>query len=399
MGTSMKVVVISNALYHHQIPFSLEMENLVGIGNFYFIATSPPGEEQLKLGYQDGNREYPFVITTYNHDNQEEIVNLVEDADLVIWGGAPHLIALSMVKKRIKQNKIIFRYSERIFKKGMWRAFTPARIAYMLFLHTRFRKKPIYMLCASAYLPYELDLFKAYPNKMFRWGYFPPLIEYDIKQLMEKKQNSVIKLLWVGRFIDWKHPEVVLEVCRLLMNEGFIFHCDIIGRGKLEGLLRTKIDEYKLSEYVSICGAMSPEKVRGKMEEANILLSTSDFHEGWGAVINEAMNSGCTVIASHAIGSVPILIKHRINGMVYKNGDTIDLYHKIIELILNEKLQYHIGIAAYSTIVDKWNATVAASSLISLFDSISSNNSITSFKKDGPCSKTEVISQRNYYKF
>jgi hypothetical protein len=37
---------------------------------------------------------------------------------------------------------------------------------------------------------------------------------------------------------------------------------------------------------------MPPEEVRVHMEQSNIYLFTSDFGEGWGAVLNEAMNSG-----------------------------------------------------------------------------------------------------------
>ncbi len=50
-------------------------------------------------------------------------------------------------------------------------------------------------------------------------------------------------------------------------------------------------------------GAMSPDKVRAYMERADVFLFTSDFNEGWGAVLNESMNSGCAVVASHAMVS------------------------------------------------------------------------------------------------
>lgn len=50
---------------------------------------------------------------------------------------------------------------------------------------------------------------------------------------------------------------------------------------------------------------MKASEVRSYMEKADIYLFTSDFNEGWGAVLNESMNSGCAVVASHAIGSVP----------------------------------------------------------------------------------------------
>ena len=47
------------------------------------------------------------------------------------------------------------------------------------------------------------------------------------------------------------------------------------------------------------------------MEESEIYLVTSDRKEGWGAVVNEAMNSGCAVVADHMIGAAPWMIRQR----------------------------------------------------------------------------------------
>ena len=76
-----------------------------------------------------------------------------------------------------------------------------------------------------------------------------------------------------------------------------------------------------VEDCVEMLGAMSPDEVRAYMERADVFLFTSDFNEGWGAVLNESMNSGCAVVASHAIGSVPFLIKDGVNGLIYENGN------------------------------------------------------------------------------
>ena len=83
----------------------------------------------------------------------------------------------------------------------------------------------------------------------------------------------------------------------------------------------------------AMLGAMPPEEVRRHMEKADIYLFTSDFNEGWGAVLNESMNSGCAVVASHAIGSVPFLIKNGENGLIYENGNQLDLEKQVLRLL------------------------------------------------------------------
>ena len=38
-----------------------------------------------------------------------------------------------------------------------------------------------------------------------------------------------------------------------------------------------------------------------------------------GAVANESMSQGCVLVGSDAIGSIPFLVKHRQNGLVFRS--------------------------------------------------------------------------------
>ncbi|NLX74757.1 MAG: glycosyltransferase family 4 protein [Synergistaceae bacterium] len=84
-------------------------------------------------------------------------------------------------------------------------------------------------------------------------------------------------------------------------------------------------------------------QVREEMEKANIFLFTSDRQEGWGAVLNESMKSGCAVVGSKTIGSVPFLINHEENGLIYSNDDIEDLYFNVEKLLKNEELRKKYG--------------------------------------------------------
>lgn len=69
------------------------------------------------------------------------------------------------------------------------------------------------------------------------------------------------------------------------------------------------------------------------MEESEIYLVTSDRKEGWGAVVNEAMNSGCAVVADHMIGAAPWMIRQRENGILYHDGCEQQLQEYVAELL------------------------------------------------------------------
>ena len=388
----MKITFFSNFLNHHQLPFCKEMYECIG-EDFRFVATEPVPEERLNMGYHDMSTQYPFALNTYSSKKAyEEAVKLGNESDVVIIGSAPKLF----IENRIKANKLTFYYMERVFKKGRHRILNPKTLSYLLLNHSRHRNKNLYMLCASAYTSADFSLVGAYKNKAYKWGYFPEVKKHDLNELMSiKKQNKIPKLLWVGRLLSFKHPDDLIKLGKALRENGYKFSLDIIGAGPMEFQLKNMIKESNLQNEVKLLGSMKPEEVREHMEKANIFLFTSDFNEGWGAVLNEAMNSGCGIVASHAIGSVPFLLKNKTNGLIYKNGDINHLYQNVEYLLDNEEERYQMGINAYKTLHDSWNAEEAAKRFIKLSQGLLNGN-VPVFK-DGPCSIAENISQKYKY--
>ena len=130
---------------------------------------------------------------------------------------------------------------------------------------------------------------------------------------------------------------------------------------------------------------MSPEQVREKMEKADIYLFTSDRNEGWGAVLNESMNSACAVVANKEIGSVPYLIKDGENGLIYNRKKRGDIVKKVLKLIEDKDLKTKLQNNAYKTLITTWNAESAADRLLDLIDCINSGKP-TKYE-EGPCSR------------
>ena len=187
--------------------------------------------------------------------------------------------------------------------------------------------------------------------------------------------------------MDWKHPDDVLTLAKRLKCEGRKFHISIVGDGEMKNELESMREAYGLSEYITFLGSVSVEKVREYMEKASIYLFTSDKKEGWGAVLNEAMNSGCAVVASDAAGSTPYLMKNGENGMVYHSGNMEELYQSVVKLLDSPKLCSSLGVKAYETIVNDWNAENAATCLIRLAEQLLSDEKKSIGEAMGPCSQ------------
>lgn len=377
----MKIVFLSNFLNHHQLPLALELNRLTDNG-FVFIATTLVPQERLALGYYDMNKTYPFVIRAYeNLQEEQKAKKIILDADVVIMGSAPE----EFLQQRIEQNKLIFRYSERIYKRGYIYACSFKGRKTIKTFHVHPKEKPIYMLCASVFTAGDYALHGAYKDKCFKWGYFPEVKGYNLNNLLNlKKQHKQIKLLWVGRLISLKHPEMAIQLADKLKQKGYDFSLDIIGDGPLKDSLQQQIQKKDLTNNVHLLGVMPPEEVRKHMEQAKVFLFTSDYREGWGAVLNEAMNSACAVVASDAIGAAGFLIENGKNGLVFKNKNKYSLYQQVKKVLDNDVYREELGRNAYFTLKELWNPQVAATRLLQLIAALQKGQR-TPFE-EGPCS-------------
>ncbi len=378
----MKIVFASNYFNHHQSSLCDALNRYTD--GFRFIATSEMRQERRALGY--GAEQLPdFVLQAHlSEQDQAEAAEQMKNADAVIMGSAPE----RMIFFRKRKNGLIFRYLERPLRKGKEPLKYLPRLARWHFKSPL--SKQIYLLCASAYTAGDYAAFGLFHRKAYKWGYFTETKRYDNPELF-MQQKSCTKILWVARFLPLKHPEMILEVARRLKADGFRFEMDLIGRGELETAIRQKISDYDLRDCVHLLGPMKPEQVRLHMESAGIFLATSDKREGWGAVVNEAMNSGCAVVASHAMGSVPYLIEHEKNGLIFQSENINMLYGMVKDLLEHPEKQAVLGRNAYETITTLWNADVAAQRLINLSEHILAGEKYPDLYQTGPCSRAEIL--------
>lgn len=386
----MKFVFVSNYLTHHQIPFCEDMYRLNN-GEFEFIETQPMEEERISMKW-NSEFKYPYIRKVYD---SYELQKIVDESDILIIGTVADRVSF---EKRMNINALTFIYSERRAKKSDLQLFSYKARTFVKKKYGAYFLKNMYLLCAGGFTALDYQTLGAFKGKCLKWGYFPEVKYYDIDKLMERKSNNAPSILWAGRLIKWKHPEASIIVAERLRNTGYLFQMNIIGSGIMDTELKRMIVEKHLQDYVHILGSMTPDKVREYMEKANVFLVTSDRNEGWGAVINESMNSGCAVIAGNMVGSSPYLIKNGKNGFVYKSENWNELGHLLEKMCKNPEICKQIGKMAYSTIVDEWNSEKATERIIAFSASVQSGNkNVMSLYADGICSKDDVR-RKNWFK-
>ncbi len=359
---AVRVVFVSNYINHHQIPFCNAMDKLLE-GGFTFIQTEPMEEERVRMGWHAARR--PSYVHCY-YEEEDYCRGLIAGCDILLFGGTDDE---SYAVQRLKLGRPVIRVSERLYKTGQWKAVSPRGLIRKYQDHTRYRRGPVYLLCAGAYVASDFRIIGAYPGKKYCWGYFPETRRYDAEALLAGKgwgEDRRPCLLWAARMIDWKHPELALETAAYLKERKLSFHMNIIGDGELRPRMEETAKRLGLEDWVTFLGYREPEEVREYMEKADIFLFTSDRQEGWGAVANEAMNSGCALVANEMIGAVPYLVNSGENGLVYQDGRPEQLFSLTERLVKDKILCRNLGKNAYETITQCWNAENAAENLMKL---------------------------------
>ena len=348
----------------------------MGKENFHYIATSQISEQRLNMGFPVLTASYAMNYTSLN---KLEVDKLIDEADAVIIGAVP----FSVMKRWYKKEKIIFHSTERLYKSISRYLKFPIHSCRSLIY------KKGFILCSGAFVAKDFMLSGFPIQRCFRWGYFTEFREYNsIERLITSKDgesvSGCISILWAGRFLQWKHPDAAICLAKRLRKDGIPFKLRMIGTGVLERRIKKQIEDDGLGDYVQLIGKMPPNDVRNYMEVSDIFIFTSDRFEGWGAVLNESMNSACAVVASDMIGSVPYLIKDGENGLIYKNGNNKILYQKVRSLIDNSEKRHKLQKSAYFTMRDEWSPKRAANNFVKLVEVVR-QGALSPFET-GPCS-------------
>ena len=309
----MQVVFVSNYFNHHQLSFCDALYELLE-GSFCFLQTQPMEEERVKMGWQAEERPYVryvqpdgtttggseafTAVTGWTPDEEiadNEWQNLLLTADMVIFGGCDDE---SYIRERLAAGKPIFRYNERLYKEGQWKAISPRGLLQKYKDHTRYRKAPVYFLCAGAYVPCDLGIIHAYPEKMLRFGYFPETREYAPGEPFSRKKKGSI--LWAARMIDWKHPELVVKTAAYLKEhlKEIPFHITMIGGGELEEEVHSLAEELGVADRVHFLG--NHKNIADYYQTMDYFVYPSRY-EGMPGTIVEAQASGLPCLMSDTI--------------------------------------------------------------------------------------------------
>ena len=375
-----KLVLFSNYLNHHQQPLADAFYELLG-DSFAFVATMPVDDLELKGGKDYSSREY-CVVAAKDCTSKALAMNLARTSEICIFGAQ----SLDYAIERAKQPNcgLSFEFGERWLKRGWINVLSPHLRRWWLNYQRYFRHKPFYKLNASAFAAADHRKLHTYEGRCYRWGYFTAVPEKnEVEASLDVSTSGIAPtFMWCARFLKWKHPELPVLMAEKLRQKGHRFVIDFYGSGEEEASTRALASHLGLEDCIHFLGAVPNEQVLQAMRQHDIFLFTSDSNEGWGAVANESMSQGCALVGSDAIGSVPFLLKHRENGMIFKSCNVESLTEQV-EWLLNHPFEMNrIQQAAIETMQNVWSPKQAARNFLQLVNDLQNNRECS--VKDGP---------------
>lgn len=172
-----------------------------------------------------------------------------------------------------------------------------------------------------------------------RWNIFPFMYctEWRERSLLAPHQEELLKVLFVGSLSHRKNVQVLLNAARLLdVKQQKQLEIGIVGDGELRTDLENLVNRGGMSSYVTFYGMQPMEKIPNIMEQYDILCLPS-LHDGWGAVVNEALTLGLYVICSNHCGAKYLIrSSNYLCGRIFESNNAIDLSIIIGDCIISK---------------------------------------------------------------
>lgn len=159
----------------------------------------------------------------------------------------------------------------------------------------------------------------------------PNQVDTEIfKNDLVRKKSEPFNLISVCALREGKRLDVAFKALKILIDEGYKIHYDIIGDGFYESIFKKACKDTGVEEYVSFLGRKDKKDIPSYLEKAHALLISSEL-ESFAIPGIEALASGLPVITTDCLGPRDFVLEKC--GAIAKVNDPVDLARAIKEVI------------------------------------------------------------------
>ncbi len=160
------------------------------------------------------------------------------------------------------------------------------------------------------------------------------------KSIRSMSQNNII--LFVGGSVEYKGLDILIKAMPSVIEKHLDVHLIVLGEMKeRKHKLNNLAEKLNVNKKIDWRGLVSPSKVFEFYNESYMVVFPSRVESFLLAAI-EAMSIGVPVITTK-IGIMPEIINDKVNGLIIKDEDSVDLAKAIVYLLDNPQKAGEIG--------------------------------------------------------
>lgn len=323
----MRIVFWQNCLSPHQLPYICHLMDDDRVDEVIIVAEEEISAERKRMGWQLGDycgiercklyiKPDDGVIYRLLEEKQDESVHLFSGIHSFPYIFKCLKMSLSYKIKRGIITEIPYTYAWGCKNgKPLWLH----RIRFFL-QDKKYAKKMDYVFAMGK------KATRYFQSVHKGWNVFPFIYcTTSGNESYYETEFGMMKVLFVGSLNRRKSPELIsysLAAC-IRRNNDFKIHVTYIGDGEKRAEINRIIKKNHIETFVTFAGFQHQNKILSWMVKNDILILPS-IHDGWGAVVNEALHAGMYVICSDACGASDLLEDKRI-GQKFQAGNVQQL--------------------------------------------------------------------------
>lgn len=325
----MRIVLWQNCLSPHQLPYIVHLLDDERVDEVVVVAGETISGVRKNMGWSVADYEGLDKCKVYvkPHDKIIEslFANRQEDTQHLFSGIRADMFVFKCLKMslayQLKRGIITERPNTYDFKHNI-----PNAKPYWLHRIRFWLQDRKYAKHISNVFAMGKEAVDYYKSLGMNWNVYPFCYCTQVMPPVAKDTNLEVKhpqYLFCGSLTSWKDPFAIARgLSRIEANKMGEVH--YIGDGPLRIPLEKEILKLNLKDKIHLLGTKSQTEVPYFMQQADIFILPS-IYDGWGAVVNEALQAGCYVICSDAAGASDLILNDERLGLVFHRGNVKQL--------------------------------------------------------------------------
>lgn len=196
--------------------------------------------------------------------------------------------------------------------------------------------------------------------------------EEQIRRLRSDRRDAQrIRIVTVGRLIEFKAPQALPRVARRLLDEGLNFEWVMAGDGPLRREVERECERHGVSECFRLTGSIPFDKVRELLVMSDIMVHNAVVderggRESLGVSLMEGGACGLPVVSCR-IGGIPEVVRAGETGYLVDSADHETMADRVARLVRDDELRAKMGRAAMSHVRQTFDSNRLAAQVEELY--------------------------------